>query len=326
MRILSVIGGALLACLAGGAAQAGWPIAPTTTPDALADGAVVQVQGRGGPAASRGGARYYPRAGRGYRAAPRSYRGAPRAGAPAARAARPSYRAAPARPAYRGAPAYGAQRPRAAPRAAAPTRPTHRTAPAVRSQRPAPPQRAYRAAPRDRVAAAPPARVDRRRTVVPGGRANEFIPGTSRVRPTPPTGSRSAAVPYRRTTRPVHQVRRPPGAGYRRYAGGRFHRVAPRWIAPRRYWNGYWWRQAGDGWYYWYDDIWWLAPAFGVIAAVAIADLAAGDRYVDEAAAPYAPWTPEWYAWCARRYRSFDPNTGYYLGYDGEYHFCVYRG
>lgn len=34
------------------------------------------------------------------------------------------------------------------------------------------------------------------------------------------------------------------------------------------------------------------------------------------------PWTPEWYAYCDSRYRSFDPRTGYFRGYDGEYHFC----
>lgn len=34
------------------------------------------------------------------------------------------------------------------------------------------------------------------------------------------------------------------------------------------------------------------------------------------------PWTPEWYAYCSDRYRSFDGQTGYFLGYDGNYHFC----
>ena len=34
------------------------------------------------------------------------------------------------------------------------------------------------------------------------------------------------------------------------------------------------------------------------------------------------PWTPAWYAYCSDRYRSFDPSTGYFLGYDGRYHFC----
>ena len=34
------------------------------------------------------------------------------------------------------------------------------------------------------------------------------------------------------------------------------------------------------------------------------------------------PWTPEWYAYCSDRYRSFNDQTGYFLGYDGNYHFC----
>ncbi len=38
-------------------------------------------------------------------------------------------------------------------------------------------------------------------------------------------------------------------------------------------------------------------------------------------AAP-APWTPGWYAYCEDRYRSFNPRTGYFVGYDGGYHFC----
>jgi hypothetical protein len=34
------------------------------------------------------------------------------------------------------------------------------------------------------------------------------------------------------------------------------------------------------------------------------------------------PWTPEWYAYCESRYRSFNARTGYFLGFDGQYHFC----
>lgn len=34
------------------------------------------------------------------------------------------------------------------------------------------------------------------------------------------------------------------------------------------------------------------------------------------------PWTPAWYDQCGARYRSFNPRTGYYVGYDGQYHFC----
>jgi len=34
------------------------------------------------------------------------------------------------------------------------------------------------------------------------------------------------------------------------------------------------------------------------------------------------PWSPDWYAYCASRYRSFNPNTGYFIGYDGVPRFC----
>lgn len=34
------------------------------------------------------------------------------------------------------------------------------------------------------------------------------------------------------------------------------------------------------------------------------------------------PWTPEWYAYCTRRYRSFRPNTGYFTSYEGPQVFC----
>lgn len=35
-----------------------------------------------------------------------------------------------------------------------------------------------------------------------------------------------------------------------------------------------------------------------------------------------APWTPAWYDYCSRKYRSFNPNTGYFLAYSGNYKFC----
>lgn len=47
-------------------------------------------------------------------------------------------------------------------------------------------------------------------------------------------------------------------------------------------------------------------------------------RYVEPR--PYAPppvyREPERIAWCARRFRSYDPHTGYYLGYSGRWNFC----
>ena len=36
----------------------------------------------------------------------------------------------------------------------------------------------------------------------------------------------------------------------------------------------------------------------------------------------YQPWTPAWFSYCRGKYRSFNASTGYYLGYDGGYHFC----
>jgi hypothetical protein len=40
--------------------------------------------------------------------------------------------------------------------------------------------------------------------------------------------------------------------------------------------------------------------------------------------AAYGPpaWTPEWYSYCSYRYRSFNPSTGYFIGYDAFPHFC----
>lgn len=34
------------------------------------------------------------------------------------------------------------------------------------------------------------------------------------------------------------------------------------------------------------------------------------------------PWTRDWYRYCADRYRSFNPETGTFRGYDGRDYFC----
>jgi len=34
------------------------------------------------------------------------------------------------------------------------------------------------------------------------------------------------------------------------------------------------------------------------------------------------PWTDDWYAYCSSRYRSFDPRSGTFIGYDGYERFC----
>ena len=38
--------------------------------------------------------------------------------------------------------------------------------------------------------------------------------------------------------------------------------------------------------------------------------------------ATFEPWSSEWYSYCSDRYRSFNPRTGTFLGYDGLQHFC----
>ncbi|PVB59444.1 BA14K family protein [Labrenzia sp. 011] len=35
-----------------------------------------------------------------------------------------------------------------------------------------------------------------------------------------------------------------------------------------------------------------------------------------------APWSPAWYDYCSSKYRSFNPNTGYFLAYSGQHKFC----
>ena len=35
-----------------------------------------------------------------------------------------------------------------------------------------------------------------------------------------------------------------------------------------------------------------------------------------------APWSPDWYAYCARRYRTFDAQSGTFIRADGREYFC----
>ena len=44
-------------------------------------------------------------------------------------------------------------------------------------------------------------------------------------------------------------------------------------------------------------------------------------RYAPVAYGPQ-PWSPDWYSYCYSRYRSFNPNTGTFIGYDGYERFC----
>ena len=46
--------------------------------------------------------------------------------------------------------------------------------------------------------------------------------------------------------------------------------------------------------------------------------------YVEPAPVYYElePWTPDWYAYCGARYRSFDARSGTYVDYDGYRRMC----
>jgi hypothetical protein len=35
------------------------------------------------------------------------------------------------------------------------------------------------------------------------------------------------------------------------------------------------------------------------------------------------PWSRDWYDYCSDRYRTFNPQSGTFVGYDGQEHFCV---
>jgi hypothetical protein len=46
------------------------------------------------------------------------------------------------------------------------------------------------------------------------------------------------------------------------------------------------------------------------------------DTIKEANAAGLKPWSKEWKEWCARRFSSFNPQNGTYLGYDQKRHFC----
>ncbi len=80
----------------------------------------------------------------------------------------------------------------------------------------------------------------------------------------------------------------------------------------------------------WHHQNGWAA-AGGFVAGAIIGSALTQPRYYEPAPhyvpAPVyygrpAPWTPEWYRYCASKYRSFDPSTGYFRTYSGRAKFC----
>ncbi len=70
-------------------------------------------------------------------------------------------------------------------------------------------------------------------------------------------------------------------------------------------------------------------PSWMLAAGAALGAAAAGNSApaTVQSGAPVTrngipPWTPAWYQYCSSKYKSFNAQTGLYLGYDGKYHYC----
>jgi len=95
-------------------------------------------------------------------------------------------------------------------------------------------------------------------------------------------------------------------------------------IMPVR-WRGHGWHDHGNG----------GAVAAGVIGGMLLGGIIAsqanrgyygGPVYYGPPSGYYGPpgyyGSPDWLAYCSSRYRSFDPASGTYMGYDGRRHYC----
>ncbi|WP_208984881.1 BA14K family protein [Stappia sp. TSB10GB4] len=105
---------------------------------------------------------------------------------------------------------------------------------------------------------------------------------------------------------------------HRHYRPQRHYRVQRHYRPYRDDWN---YRYGGSGVYFGGG----AATVFGLAAGAILGQALVAPQYVAPPRAvrgAYAPWTPQWYAYCTRKYRSFNPNTGYYLAYSGRYRFC----
>jgi hypothetical protein len=93
-------------------------------------------------------------------------------------------------------------------------------------------------------------------------------------------------------------------------------------VTQARWWGwGPRWGWRGRGWY-WRGGRWvWGGVAAGAVVGGAIASHAyryPGPAYYGPPGRGY----DDWLAYCSSRYRSFDPRTGTYIGYDGHRHPC----
>jgi hypothetical protein len=115
----------------------------------------------------------------------------------------------------------------------------------------------------------------------------------------------------------------------RYYDDRRNYNRNPHWRGDRRYYQGRYWRPADDGWYVYNDGAWIAAGALGLAAGALLGSTLSQQQApaTIQSGAPVTangipPWTPAWYQYCSGKYKSFNAQTGLYLGYDGKYHYC----
>lgn len=101
------------------------------------------------------------------------------------------------------------------------------------------------------------------------------------------------------------------GGGHAGWHGGGWHG------GGRRYYGGGYY---GGGGYYNGGNVAGAAIAGGILG-LATGAIIAGSA-ANAAAPPAGVGDPNWVAYCARKYKSFDPATGTFLSYDGQRYLC----
>lgn len=99
----------------------------------------------------------------------------------------------------------------------------------------------------------------------------------------------------------------PWGRGQHRHRGN-YRGYHPHW-KPASPWGSFWGGVLGG----------WVGSQIGQATRP---DRDDEDVEADMPEADLKPWSKGWYAYCTGKYKSFDPETGRYLGYDGQRHFC----
>ena len=103
------------------------------------------------------------------------------------------------------------------------------------------------------------------------------------------------------------------------YYGAKVYQAGGRWQGGKNWNRSY----DGGGRYYnrgWYGgwNNYWVGPAIGFGAGVLLGSALTAPRYAPRYYAPVGNRN----AYCAQKYRSYNPYTGTYTGYDGRQHYC----